>query len=252
MNTKSLAASLVLGAILLAPTTAGAAPAPAADVALTISGGRVWLKATNATVGQILDEWSRIGQTRIVNGDRVPGGPITLQLENVSEEEALDTLLRSAAGFMGVRRPRPVAANSEFDRILILPKSSAPTNAAAVPRPVEPPTPVFNPPPPAAQSSFFTPGVQRVIGADGQPVPDDQDNDTGSRGVSVAPAPPDAFGAPTAAPNVPANSQQPRVTGSATPGVPVGVAVPGMTVPAPRPQQNPNSNSGPNPNEGGR
>ena len=141
MKARLLAASLVLGAILVAPMSA------AAGVELRISGGRVWLRATNATVSQILAEWSRLGQTRIVNGDRVPGGPITLQLENVSEEEALDVLLRSAAGFMGVRRTIPLAASSEFDRILILPKVPAPTTtAAALPRPVQAPTPVRDPP----------------------------------------------------------------------------------------------------------
>lgn len=229
MKARLLAASLALGAILVAPLSA----APGVD--LRISGGRVWLKATNATVGQILAEWSRLGQTRIVNGDRVPGGPVTMQLENVSEEEALDVLLRSAAGFMGVRRTIPLAASSEFDRILILPKGTAPTTAAALQRPVEPPAPVFNPPETQPQPVFM-PGVQRVIGPDGQPVPDDQDNDTGGRGAPIIPGAAQPPAAPAQTPDV----QQPGPTGSARPGMPVGVARPGMTVPAPRPQQNPN------------
>ena len=108
MNVRLLAASLAIAAVLATPATA------AAEVELRISAGRVWLKAVNATVAQILKEWSRLGQTQIVNGDNVPGGPVTLQLDNVSEEEALDVLLKSAAGFMGVRRSTPVAANSRI------------------------------------------------------------------------------------------------------------------------------------------
>ena len=36
-------------------------------------------------VPQILAEWSRIGQTRVVNGDKVPGGPLTLQFVDMPE-----------------------------------------------------------------------------------------------------------------------------------------------------------------------
>jgi len=239
MRAQLLTASLMLSAILVMPVTASAAGAPGNDVVLRIDGGRVWLKATNATIGQVLNEWSRIGQTRIVNGDRVPGGPVTLQLENVSEEEALDVLLRSAAGFMGVRRAMPLAASSAFDRILILPKGTTPTNASA-PRQVEAAVPVFEPPPPETQPAFM-PGIQRVIGPDGQPVPDDQDNDSGGRGP-ISPASPDASGAPAGTPDAqPAQPNGQPGQGSATPGMPAGVAVPGMTVPAPR-TPNPNQN----------
>src|SRR4051812_30276961 len=187
MKARLLAATLVLGAVLATPMSASA------DVELRISSGRVWLRATNATVAQILAEWSRLGQTRIVNGDRVPGGPVTLQLDNVSEEEALDVLLRSAAGFMGVRRTIPLAASSEFDRILILPKGTAPTAPVPDPRPVEAPAAVFDAP---QTQPIFMPGVQRVIGPDGQPVPDDQENESGGRGAPVVPGGPQPANAP--------------------------------------------------------
>ena len=58
------------------PCLSWAAPAHA-DVQLRIENGRVSLKATNATVREILAEWARVGQTQIVNGERMPGGPIT-------------------------------------------------------------------------------------------------------------------------------------------------------------------------------
>ena len=227
MRARFLGASLAIVAVLATPAVASA------EVELRITAGRVWLKAVNATVGQILNEWARLGQTKIVNGDRVPGGPVTLQLDNVSEEEALNVLLKSAAGFMGVRRAAPVAANSEFDQILILPSSTAVATAAqpvaSVQRPVAQPTPVFAQPEPPPS---FTPGVQRVLDAQGQPVPDDQDDGPPQPQQVPPPAP--------YSPEAPSGQSPAQPVGSQTPGQPVGVPVPGMTVPAPRPQpQNP-------------
>ena len=46
-----------------------------ADVRVTMQNGRVSIVAKDATVRQILMEWARVGQTKIVNVDRVPGGP---------------------------------------------------------------------------------------------------------------------------------------------------------------------------------
>ena len=58
----------------------------AADVQLTHrTTGRSSLVAKDATVRQILAEWARVGQTRIVNGERIAGGPVTLELTNVPE-----------------------------------------------------------------------------------------------------------------------------------------------------------------------
>ena len=58
------------------------------------------LSAKNATVGQILAEWAKVGQTKIVNAERVGGGPMTLELTDVPEAEALEILLRSAGGYV--------------------------------------------------------------------------------------------------------------------------------------------------------
>ena len=66
------------------------AVAASADVQLTMQDGRVSLVAKDATVRQILAEWARVGQTKIVNMERVPGGPMTLELTNVPEAQALE------------------------------------------------------------------------------------------------------------------------------------------------------------------
>ncbi len=118
-----------------------AAGAASADVQLAIANGRVSLVARDATVGQILAEWARVGQTKIVNAERVPGGPVTLELQGVPEREALDTILRSASGFMAAPRANPVPNASRFDRIVVMPTSVAPPAAPA--RAVGAPPPVF-------------------------------------------------------------------------------------------------------------
>jgi hypothetical protein len=121
-----------------------------ADVQLSIQNGRVTLVAKDATIRQILTEWARVGQTKIVNVERVPGGPISLELTNVPEAQALDILMRTLSGY--ITAPRPVAAAnlSLFDRIIVMP-----TLASARPAVSAPPPPVFQqpqqfPPPQAA------------------------------------------------------------------------------------------------------
>ena len=83
------------------------------------------LVATNAAVSQILDEWAFVGGTRIVNGERAPGDRVTLQLADVPEREALDLLLRSAAGYVAAQRAEGSAAASRFALAMILPTSVA-------------------------------------------------------------------------------------------------------------------------------
>jgi hypothetical protein len=120
------------------------ASAASAQVQVSLRDGRVTVIATNATVRQILAEWARVGQTRIVNAERIPGGPVTLQLTDMSEQAALDLLLRSVAGYMAAPRSVAVANLSLYDRILVLPTAAAPRPAASAA--LAPP--VFRPPPP--------------------------------------------------------------------------------------------------------
>jgi len=118
-----------------------AASTASAEVQLSIQNGRVTLVATNATVRQILTEWARVGQTKIVNVERIPGGPLTLQLTNVPEQEALDILLRSVTGYMAAPRPVAAANLSHYDRILVLATAATPrVPVAAVPTPVQRPS----------------------------------------------------------------------------------------------------------------
>jgi len=101
---------------------------------LDIRDGLVNLDASNVPARQILAEWARIGGTKVVGAEKIPGAPLTLKLENVPERQALDIILRNVAGYMAA--PRRAAAEpglSGYDRIVILPTTAAPatTNANA-------------------------------------------------------------------------------------------------------------------------
>jgi hypothetical protein len=178
----------VLAVLLLAASVVATAARP--TVRVTFKDGLVWLSATDATAAQILAEWSRVGSTRIVNAERISGPPLNLELNGVREMDALAILLRSTGGFIASARvPAASAADaplSGVEQITLLPVNARPI--------VAPPQPPANPPPdeaPAPPPVFDPSGAQRVIGPDGQPVPDDQEG---------APAPPPPAPPPSAEP----------------------------------------------------
>ena len=214
-----------------------------ADVQLTIRDGRVSLIAKDATVRQILTEWARVGQTKVVNVERIPGGPVTLQLTNVTEQQALEVLLRSAGGYM--LAPRPIIASnlSRFDRIIVMPASTPPRVAPGAPAPTFQPSAFAPPRTPADDDSDDERSAPIVAGP---PIP--------NRGVgfNVFPQPqvvnPQLQIPPIV--NGAAPAQQPPPIGppsgaapatapaGSTPSSPFGgVSVPGMIVPAPTQQQ---------------
>jgi hypothetical protein len=158
-------------ALAFAAVVCLAAPLRAsADVHITIQDGRVSLDAKDATLRQILAEWARVGQTRIVNAERVPGGPLTIKFTNVPEEQALDMVLRSLTGYVAAPRQTVAANLSRFDRIVVVPTIVQPpapaAAAAAVPTPAAYQQPTFQTP--------FPPNgpVQPIPG-----VADDQEDD---------------------------------------------------------------------------
>ena len=218
----------------------------AADVHITMQDGRVSIVARDATVRQILTEWARVGQTKIVNVDRIPGGPVTIELKSVTETQALDVLLRPLSGY--ILAPREVVGPnmSTSDRIIIMPTLAAahqPAAAVAAAASASPPPPLV--PQPAPQ---FQPPIED---ADDQPA---HDQDVRSTGSTVTIAPP-ANGVPVLNPSpvhsvevapqgvIPGVGVLPRPTAVPGPVVsprsPVapaggGVAVPGMVAPAPQ------------------
>lgn len=114
--------------------------ASAQAVKLEFRDGLVNLSTQNAPLRAILAEWTRLGGTKIVNGDRIPGAPLTIQLTGVSERQAIETLLRTAAGYIVGPREIESTGASSFGSILILPTSvttgrQAPASAAQPFRP---------------------------------------------------------------------------------------------------------------------
>jgi hypothetical protein len=117
-----------------------------ADVQFSLRNGRVTLVARDATLRQILAEWSRVGKTKVVNLERIPGGPLTLELRDIPEGEALDILLRTLSGYIAAPRSVVVADASMYDSISVMPTLATPAVRTTGPAPTPAPfTPaVFN------------------------------------------------------------------------------------------------------------
>jgi hypothetical protein len=209
-----------------------------AEVSVTIHDGLVTVVARDATVRQILAEWARVGQARIVNAERLAGGPTSIELTNVPEAQALDTLLRSAAGYVAAPRAAAAANLSTFDRVIVMPTSSAPRAAAVAPPAFQPPQ--FTPPPVADDDG----AEERPQPAQGGAVPNQPRGPVFNTfpqpqavnpqaGAPASPALPGGF--PQG--QIPQQQAPAQFPGSAPYGG--GVAVPGMVVPTAQPTQQP-------------
>ena len=225
--------------VITAVVGAAASPAAAGELKLSLSNGRATLIAQDVPVRQILDEWARVGQTTIVNGDKLTGPALTLQLVDRPEREVLDLILRSASGYIAAQRPINLAAASQFDRVMILPVSRGPVGVVSAPpnhfrQP--PPQPQQMPMPmveddndnPVEQPQIMPPGIGPQNGPTQfpfQPQPAQPAPITAPRpGILPAPPPgqPNPYGPPPGAPGstVPPPFGRPGVPG--TPGNPGG------------------------------
>ena len=241
--------SMLFGAAIVLLSAASAS----ADVQLTMQNGRVTIVAKDASVRQILTEWARVGHTKIVNVERIPGGPMTLELRNVPESQALDVLLRTLSGYITAPRAADAANLSQFDRIIIMPTiASARPAAAAPPPPVFQQQPQFTPQAPVVDDDTDderpAPNVQMPPAAGGAYVPPPQVAPGNNRGpvFSTAPRGPEIApqgvypGMPPG--GMPAQQQNPNQPPVPTPSPTSpfgGVAVPGMIVAPPPGQQQP-------------
>ena len=122
-------ARIVMFSMALMLALAGSASAQ--PLKLEFVNGLVNLSAQNVPVRTILAEWARLGGTTIVNGDRVAGGPVTIEVQGKPERYVLDLVLRDVAGYMIAARQEPGRGASRFDRVMILPTSTAPKTTPA-------------------------------------------------------------------------------------------------------------------------
>jgi len=246
-------ARLALATVLVSGCATVAA---AGDLKLTLNNGRATLIAQDVPLRQILDEWARVGKTTIVNGDKLSGPPLTLQLIDQPEREVLDVLLRSASGYIVAQKDVTAPGASVFDKVMILPVSRGPVGVAANtpptpfnnrPMPMPMPVPDDDDPPGAGeQPQVLPPGVVVPGGAVQNPVqvaPGQQHQPpmTAPR-PGFLPAPPCGQPNPYAQPPVP--GAQPMVPG-AQPNVPGGAPVPGIQSPVPGQIRPPGGPGGP-------
>jgi hypothetical protein len=239
MGFRVIAAAVLLLAVWAAPAAAQQ------SIKLEFKDGRVSLNAQNAQLRAILGEWARLGGATIVNGDRVTGAPVTLELTAVPERQALDTLLRSVAAYMLAPRRAGSVGPSTFDRILILPTSAAPRN-----------------PPPAASASAgarpLLPRPQVLTNPNVVPgeAPADTNDDVAGVSADVMPQPrvvrpPQPFAGNGVVVPAPINegdaaATEPVVVGGTPPspgnpfGIPAGSSARPGVITAPQPQPTPN------------
>lgn len=134
-----------LGFAIVAFTLTTPLSAAAGELRLSIANGRVTLIAQDVSLKQILDEWARVGQTTIVGSERLLGQTVTLELQDVPEGRALETLLRSASGYIAKPRTVLAAGGSTYDRIMIMPTSRPPAASSVPTQFTNRPQPMINP-----------------------------------------------------------------------------------------------------------
>lgn len=243
----------------VALTSVLAGSASAQNVTLTFHDGLVSIEAASVPARVILTEWGKKGGTKVVGIDRLTGAPLTVKMTDVSEAKALETILRSAAGYMAAPRASVATGASMYDRILVMATTTAPATAVATrpatPQPAnnafngtqrfvpprqqapaqqqadEPDDPDPNPPSPpvftfpqpgangAAQPGTFTTGTGQI---NGQPYTITVNPQTGAP-QTITITPPQMQTQPQSMPTMPA--------GAATPGVIVAPPLPPGTRP---------------------
>jgi len=195
---------------VLAGTLAMCAADASAEVRVTMHNGRVSVVAKDATLRQILAEWARAGQAKIVNGEQVAGAPISIELTDVPERQALDILLRSVGGYLAAPRPTALPNAAFFDRIIVLPTAAPRSSTVSSSVPPALPQPRFQPNPidddAAFQRAPFAPPSPQPTapaGAAPQLMPAFQP------GPPIQPGPAPAAVPPTSNGNVPLGSSRP-------------------------------------------
>ena len=129
-------------------------PAVAAnDLELLFTNGRVTIIATDVSVGAILNEWARVGDTRFVDAEKLTGKPVHLELVDFPEADALRVLLRDVAGYVAAPRLATAEGRSRFDRVLVMATARVTSSAPARTVARQPPAPMA--PAGVAQDLYF-------------------------------------------------------------------------------------------------
>ena len=198
-----------LGPLVLCPLRADAG-----QLRMEFRDGTVSISAVDVPLSQVLSEWARLGQTRIVNLEKVSGAPLTVELANVPEKQALEVLLRNLPGYLVAARTVPTGAGSQFDRIVVMPGTippAQPAMRAAAPPPQPPPMPQAPMPP---MGGIVEDQDQPVQDAAEQAVPAEEQQPQLLAQPGIQPGPPVASGQQADGEEQP-QQQQPRGPGAA-------------------------------------
>ena len=116
-----------LTAVLTLSIAAVLAAVPAAGQTADVSfdAGRVTITAHEAPLAAVLGAWERHGGSQFVGAGRLPDRPVSVQLVDVPEREALRVLLRSAAGYVAIPKAAGAAGGSAYERVLIMAETTA-------------------------------------------------------------------------------------------------------------------------------
>ena len=165
-----------LAAVALSASSVAAQTA-SPGVSLTIRDGKVTLKAEQVSLRQILAEWERQGQVKVVGADKLLGAPVTLNLIDVPEKQALEIVMRGVPGYMAVDRIAQAdaapAGPSRYDRVVVMARAATPVPAVAsaaprgMPSPAQPPAAFQQTMPDAGQQAFMPPPPDDGAGAAG-------------------------------------------------------------------------------------
>lgn len=90
---------LIVAALL---TLSVASQARAQALQLDVHDGLVWLNADHVSLGEIVRQWARTRDLRVVRPELLEGVVITLRLSGVPESEAVQILLRGVTGYVAV------------------------------------------------------------------------------------------------------------------------------------------------------
>ena len=242
----------------------------AGELRLIFNNGRVTLTARDVPLREILAEWERVGDTRVVNPGTAPGTFVTLEFADFPEARALEILLREEAGYFASERSNPSESSSRFTRIVIMPATGTGTAAArqATAGAQESGTPPVTQGQPQFQRRILADG--RVLTPTGSPVQpteapsaaDERSSEPPQEEPYVAVPGPPRFPADLAG-ATPSQSSGPGVLGSAnqtqsatraTPTVGDTAPLPGTVIPAPKvlpppytPQEYPRQTAPPKP-----
>ncbi|HWJ56729.1 MAG TPA: hypothetical protein VNR90_10915 [Vicinamibacterales bacterium] len=146
---KHILPALAVVALSASSVAAQTAMPSAPGVSLVIRDGKVTLKAEQASLRQILAEWERQGQVKVVGADKLAGAPVTLTLVDVPEKQALEIVMRGVPGYMAIDRVAQAetapAGPSRYDRVVVMARAATPVPASAalsprgMPSPAQPP-----------------------------------------------------------------------------------------------------------------